>query len=118
MGKSDLEARQHGFEQLPAPGTQRPALPAAIEPAPFRHALPAACLAGCRSRAEGAAQLVDEVGALPREAAVGIWGAAEVSVGGGTGVDWPRQLEMLADAARREIHQLLQHLCQLLLVDL
>ena len=63
-------------------------------------------------------QLWHEVEPFPGEAAIGLGRAAEMAVGGGARIDRLVEAEMRADAARREIHQLLQHARQLLLVDL
>jgi len=50
-------------------------------------------------------QAVDEVEAFPREATVGVGGAAEMPVGGGARINRAVQLEMLANAARAQVHQ-------------
>src|SRR5581483_10129907 len=63
-------------------------------------------------------QLIDEVGPLPREAAVLFGGTAEMTIGRGAVVDRPIQLQRAADVGRRQPEQLRQHLLQLLLVDL
>ena len=60
-------------------------------------------------RSEGAPQLVREIKPLPREAAVGFGRSAEMAIGRRARVDRFIQAEMRADAARRQIHQLLQH---------
>ena len=65
--------------------------------------------AGCRAQ-EAAAERVGEIGPLPGEAAIGIRRAAEMAVGGGAGIDRPVEAEMLADAARRQVHDIRQHL--------
>src|SRR3546814_3462716 len=59
-----------------------------------------------RKSAKGCLQLVDEIGLLPRETAVRIRVTAEMAVGGGAGIDRPVQLQMRADAARRQVHGL------------
>src|SRR5439155_613764 len=74
-------------------GDQRPAAPAA---------------ARSRESSGGAPQLVYQVQSLPRETAVGFGSAAEMAVGGSARVDRLIQIEMRADAARRQIDQLLQ----------
>src|SRR5579859_8017502 len=63
-------------------------------------------------------QAVDQIQLLPREAAIGFRLAAEMAVSGGAGVDRLVEAEMGADAARGQIHQLLQHVGQLVLVDM
>src|SRR5256885_8513837 len=67
---------------------------------------------------ERATQLVDEIEALPGEAAIRLRRAAEMSIGGGTRIDRLIEPEMGADAAWRQIHQLLQDARQLVLVHL
>src|SRR4051812_20132170 len=67
---------------------------------------------------EGGLEVRHQVGALPREAAVLLRRAAEMAVRRGAGVDRFVEAEMLADAARREPHELLQNLRQLVLVHL
>src|SRR5208282_909995 len=64
---------------------------------------------------ECALQLIGEIGLLPGEAAIGVGRAAEMAVGGGARVDRPVELQMGADAARAQIHHLLQHLGELIL---
>src|SRR5690606_12142286 len=79
---------------------------------------------GCETRpvwtiaSECALELVGDVGLLPGEAAVLFRLAAEMAVGRGALIDWPVEAEMRADAARREVHELLQHLRELVLVGL
>src|SRR6185437_7604416 len=68
--------------------------------------------------ADRAAQRVGEVGLLPREAAVGVGRAAEMAVGRGARIDRPVELEVLADAARREVHHVAERLLDLGLGDL
>src|SRR6056297_4357583 len=51
-------------------------------------------------------QRVDQVGPLPAEAAIGLRRAPEMPVGGGARIDRARQFEMLADAARGQVHDL------------
>src|SRR5207245_5502325 len=46
----------------------------------------------------------DEVGLLPGEAALIVRRAAEMAVGRGARVDRPVEVEVLADAARRQVH--------------
>src|SRR6266436_883357 len=53
-----------------------------------------------------ALQRVGEVGLLPREPALIVRGAAEMAVGRGPRVNRLVEIEMLADAARRQIHRL------------
>src|SRR5215831_3661849 len=57
-----------------------------------------------------AAQLVDEIGTFPGKAAVGLGRTAEMTIGAGSRIDWPVEAEMLANAARREIHDLVEEL--------
>src|SRR6266436_10175393 len=52
-----------------------------------------------------ALQRVGEVGLLPREPALIVRGAAEMAVGRGPRVDRLVEIEMLADAARRQVHR-------------
>src|SRR6185369_2749276 len=49
---------------------------------------------------ESAAQLLDQIGPLPGEAAVLFRRAAEMAVGGGAAIDWPVELERAADVGR------------------
>src|SRR3954454_11654291 len=67
---------------------------------------------------ESALQRIDEIELLPREAAIGLRLAAEMAVGRGAHVDRLVEAEMGADAARREIEELLQEARKLVLVDL
>src|SRR6202011_1001711 len=53
-----------------------------------------------------ALQRVGEVGLLPREPALIVRRAAEMAVGRGSRVNRLVEIEMLADAARRQIHRL------------
>src|SRR6266851_8972505 len=71
-----------------------------------------------RGASEGALQRVDEVEALPREAAIGFWLAAEMAIGRGPRVNRLVEAEMGTDAARREIEKLLQQGRELVFVDL
>src|SRR6266700_2489426 len=66
----------------------------------------------------GAAQLVDEIGSLPGKAAIGLRRAAEMAVGAGSRIDRPVEAEMLANAARRQVHHLAEQLFQPRLGDL
>src|SRR6185437_15641488 len=66
---------------------------------------------------ERPAQLVDQVEPLPGEAAIGFGRATEMPIGRGARIDRLVEAEMGADAARREIEQLLQHARQLVLID-
>src|SRR5581483_12133236 len=66
-----------------------------------------------RSQSERPLQLVHEVGALPREAAVGLRLPAEVAVGRGARVDRPVEARVLADRPRRRpADKLRQHLLE------
>src|SRR6266851_837151 len=71
-----------------------------------------------RGASEGALQRVDEVEALPREAAIGFWLAAEMAIGRGPRINRLVEAEMGTDAARREIEKLLQQGRELVFVDL
>src|SRR5215469_3664898 len=74
-------------------------------------------MAGCGAApSERALQLVHQIQALPRETAVAFRLPAEMPIGGGPPVNRLVQIEMRADAARREIHQLLQDWGEPLLV--
>src|SRR5258708_9721176 len=55
-----------------------------------------------------AAQLVDEIGTFPGKAAIGLRRAAEMAVGAGSRIDRPVEAEMFANAARRQIHDLVK----------
>src|SRR5262245_30068483 len=66
---------------------------------------------------ERAAKLGDEIEPLPGEAAIGLRRPSEMAIGGGARVDRLVKPEMRADAARRQVHQLLQDARQLGLVD-
>src|SRR3954468_22345129 len=66
---------------------------------------------------ERAAQLLDQVGALPGEATIFFRRAAEMAVSGGAPVDWPVELERAANIGRRQPEHLRQELLQLALVD-
>ena len=57
------------------------------------------------------------IGLFPGEAAVRIGLAAEMAIGRGARIDRPVELQMLADAARLQAHQLRQHRRQLRLID-
>src|SRR5690606_5184359 len=72
---------------------------------------------GAIESGEGCLQLVDEVRPLPREPAIAFGVAPEMAVGGSAGIDRPVELEPLANAARRQINELLQHAGQPLFVD-
>jgi hypothetical protein len=72
-----------------------------------------------RGRSESPLQLVRQVRPLPGEAAVRLWRAAEVAVGGGAGVDRPVELQVLADGPRRRsADQLRQQPFQLGRIDI
>src|ERR1700729_1529306 len=62
-----------------------------------------------------ALQRVGEVGLFPREPALIVRRTAEMTVGRGSRVDRLVEIEMLADAARRQIHRLRHGLLQLVL---
>src|SRR5579872_5610652 len=66
---------------------------------------------------KGTPQFIDEIEPLPGETAVGLGGSAKMTIGRGAGIDRLVEPEMGANAARREIHQLLEHVSQFLLVD-
>src|SRR5260370_19999853 len=57
-----------------------------------------------------AAQLVDEIGTFPGKAAIGLGCPAEMAVGAGSRIDWPVKAEMFSNAARRQIHDLVEQL--------
>src|SRR3984893_4849840 len=61
-----------------------------------------------RDSACGAAQLVDEIGTFPGKAAIGLRRAAEMAVGAGSCINRPVEAEMLADAAGRQVHHLVE----------
>src|SRR5256885_4529336 len=67
---------------------------------------------------ESSAQLVDEVEPLPGKSAIGLGRAAKMAIGGGAGIDRLVEPKMGADTARRQVHQLLQHARQLVLINL
>src|SRR5262249_23003289 len=62
-----------------------------------------------------ATQLIDEIGAFPGEAAIGLRRPAEMAIGTGSRVDRPVEAEMLANATRRKVHDLVKHLFELCL---
>ena len=68
-------------------------------------------------RLEGAPQLVREIKPLPRKATIRLGGATEMAISCRARVDWFIQAKVCSDAARRQIHQLLQYPSQLLLVN-
>src|SRR4051812_18618858 len=70
-----------------------------------------------RHSGQRAPDLLCQVGALPREAAVLLRRAAEVPVGGGAAVDRPVELQPPSDIRRRQAEELGQHLLELALVD-
>ena len=82
-----------------------------------RTAGPAAASAAARLRRsapERGFQRRHQIGLFPGEGAqLGIRLAAEMAVGRGRHVDRPVQVQVLADAARRQVHQLAQRLLQL-----
>ena len=102
---STASARQQRLEQAGLRGAQRLALAAAEEGAVARSAAPVMRLAP--QAATACLSAVDEVGLLPGEAAVRVRLAAEMAVGRGRGVDRLVEVEVLADAARRQVHDLL-----------
>src|SRR6266436_3440742 len=57
-----------------------------------------------------AAQFVDEIGTFPGKAAIGLRRTAEMAVGAGSRIDWPVEAEMFANAARCQIHDLVEQL--------
>src|SRR6185437_4363327 len=57
-------------------------------------------------QSNSAFELLSQVGLLPGEATLGIRLAAEMAIGGGTGIDRLVETQMLADAARLQAHQL------------
>src|SRR5882757_10272657 len=59
-----------------------------------------------KKESHGALQRLGEIGLLPGEAALIVGGAAEMAVGRSARVDRAVEIEMLADAARRQIHRL------------
>ena len=59
---------------------------------------------------ESGPQITDQIRPFPGEAAIGVRGAAEMAIGGGAGIDRLVEAEMLADAARAQVDQLLQRL--------
>src|SRR6202171_4139072 len=63
------------------------------------------------------ADLRREVGPLPGEAAVLFRRAPEMAVGRGAGIDRLVEAEMLANSARRKIHDLAERLFQFRLFD-
>ena len=62
-------------------------------------------------------KLVRQIGLLPGEAAVRFRRAAEMAVSGGARIDRLVEVEMLANAARREVHDLHQRAFELGFVD-
>ena len=57
-------------------------------------------------------KLVGKIDLFPGEAALAVRHAAEMAISGGAGVDRPVEIEMLANAARRQIHHLQQNLLE------
>src|SRR5690606_22800317 len=55
---------------------------------------------------------LDQVGLLPGEGTVAARLAAEMAIGGGLGVDRLVEVEMLADARRRQVHHLAQRILE------
>src|SRR5882757_11088512 len=62
-----------------------------------------------------ALQRLGEIGFFPTEATLIVRGAAEMAVGRGARVDRPVEVEVGADAARREIHRFGHGLLELVL---
>src|SRR5690606_2223992 len=60
---------------------------------------------------------LDQVGLLPGEGTVAARLSAEVAIGRGARVDRPVQVEVLADASRRQVHDLAQRPFQPFLAD-
>src|SRR5215468_1066698 len=58
--------------------------------------------------ARGPTQLVDEIRALPREATVRLGRTAEMAISAGSRIDRSVKAEMVADAARRQVHHLIE----------
>src|SRR3954471_7328640 len=67
--------------------------------------VPCSTLRNELERSHGALQHFGEVGLLPREPAFIVRRPAEMTVGRGPRVDRPVEIEMLADAARCQIHR-------------
>src|SRR5579859_1732083 len=63
-------------------------------------------------------QAVDQIQLFPGEAAIGFRLAAEMAISRGAGIDRTVEGEMGADAAGAQIHQLLQHVGQLVLINM
>src|SRR5689334_24745576 len=78
------------------------------------------CSADARLNARALRQTLEVLhqdGLLPREAAILVGLAAEMAVGGGAGIDRLVEVEMLADAARLEIHHFSEALFELGEID-
>src|SRR5215813_9629822 len=65
-----------------------------------------------------AAQLVDEIRTFPGKAAIGLRRTAEMAIGAGSRIDRPVEAEMLANAARCQIHDFVEQLFKPWLVHL
>src|SRR5262249_29264876 len=85
------------------------ALPTGGHAAPPGLSRPQLRRTGSAYRAE---QRIDQIGLFPGEAAVGVGRTAEVAVRRGACIDRPIEAEMLADAARRQIHHLAERLLE------
>src|SRR5690606_11065080 len=70
------------------------------------------------SGGHGLPQCLHQIGALPGEGAITAWLAAEMAIGGGLAVDRLVEVELLADAGRRQVHDLSQGSFQPRFVDL
>src|SRR5690606_41095598 len=68
--------------------------------------------------ADRGADRAGKVGAYQGEAAVRLGRAAEMSISRGAGVDRPVKAEVLANAARRQVHHLHEHALEPRLLDL
>src|SRR5271168_4490656 len=71
-----------------------------------------------RSPSEGAAQVVGKVGPFPRKCPARLRLATEMAIGRGRRVYRLVEAEVRTDAAGRQIHQLLQHTCELGFVNI
>src|SRR5258708_38719452 len=71
-----------------------------------------------RKKSHRALQHFGEVGLFPGEAALIVRRAAEIAVGRGPRINRPVEIEMLADAARRQVHRLGHDLLALVLAHL
>src|SRR5205085_6810440 len=108
------ELRQQRLEKPLLPRAQRPSAAAAIQAAAVRLSLGQGFP---KPASERAAQLAYKVEPLPGKPAIDAGLAAEMSIGRGRRVDRLVKAEVGADAARRQIHQLVEHATELRLVD-